>query len=260
MKGKSLILSAVAFALIQGCSSESTNSDNVKTEGIWAGISVLNEGSFNNINVEFNVGGRNGTNLILTGNDQVTASLGDTTIVLSKDDDFFDVDYEGAIPNSEQNNQFIIALNRPNDTSAPNSRVTMPRPFSIIYPGEDMVFTQLADIGVYWDVNRQQVRQQKSSVVANDSPAVPQMELFQSASCKTSADETVSFSLTETVDDSGRYTSSFLSTIEGVDWSKGCDLTFSLERKEFGDLDSAYQQGGFIRAIQKRTVKFRVEL
>ena len=76
---KHLITSIVGLTLA-ACSSETTNSENVDTAGIWAGLELVTSGVNTGVTAEFNVGGRNGTNLILSSGDRVVVYAGNQSV------------------------------------------------------------------------------------------------------------------------------------------------------------------------------------
>ena len=74
-KGLQTTLALSVLALSVGCSTETVESENINTQAIWAGIDIVSEDGLSfDINVEFNVGGRNGTNLSLSSGDSVSVN------------------------------------------------------------------------------------------------------------------------------------------------------------------------------------------
>lgn len=259
-KAKPVVLaSVVASVLLGACSSETVESEIVKTEGIWAGIDLVADGQSTDVNVEFNVGGRNGTNLVLSSGDSVSVVAGDEEIVLQKDNDVFDVDYEGRIQSSISWQQFVVSLNRSSDTSAPNSVVNLPPNFDITFPGNNTTYTEIQPIDILWQESQAQRLTSKNTALL--SPPPPSISLSMTADCVDAEGQTIQFSHQEDIDDSGEYTSDFLSSIQGVDLSKGCDLQIMMEREFGGELDPAFEEGGYIRAKQRRRVtELRLEV
>lgn len=97
MKRFSVIATSIIIASLVGCSTESTQSDIVKTEGIWADIRVTSNGDTSRVVTEFNLNNSSGANIILSEGDSVVAKLGNEKKQLEKDDDLFDVDYQAIL-------------------------------------------------------------------------------------------------------------------------------------------------------------------
>lgn len=234
---KHLITSIVGLALA-ACSSETTTSDNVDTAGIWAGLELVTSGVNTGVTAEFNVGGRNGTNLILSSGDRVVVYAGNQSVQLEQDSDFLDIDYEGTIPIASDNAEFRVALERSSATSANNSTVRLPPNFEIFTPQAFSHFSEVALLDVTW------------------GPSNPgsTVEIHASATCPNPQDNTQNLSFSEVVntEDDGSYSSNILSQLTDADTDAGCDLSITIERVNSGDLDPAFTEGGYIRAIQRR--------
>ncbi|PAJ74490.1 hypothetical protein CJF42_10290 [Pseudoalteromonas sp. NBT06-2] len=137
----------IAISLI-ACTSD-TESDLIKTEGLWAGIKVESNGSRTRVNTEFNVGGSSGTNVILTSNDNVMATANGITKELEKDFDLLDVDYQGYFDITAGNTEFTIELKRNKNENA-SATVALPVSFSILSPqkGNDIFFNKAFNVHV----------------------------------------------------------------------------------------------------------------
>ena len=80
------------------------------------------------------------------------------------------------------------------------------------------------------------------------------VEIHASATCPNPQDNTQNLSFSEVVntEDDGSYSSNILSQLTDADTDAGCDLSITIERVNSGDLDPAFTEGGYIRAIQRR--------
>lgn len=234
---KHLIASIIGLALA-ACSSETTTSDNVDTAGIWAGLELVTAGQNTGVTAEFNVGGRNGTNLILSSGDRVVVYTENQSVQLDQDSDLFDIDYEGSIPVASDNAEFRVSLERSSATSANNSTVRLPPNFEIFTPQAFSHFSEVALLDISW------------------GPTNPggTIEVRVNATCPDPQDNTqnLSFSDVVNIEDNGNYSTNFLSQLTDADTDAGCDLSIILERKNTGTLDPAFTEGGYIRAIQRR--------
>lgn len=237
-KGLNKTLALTIITVIAGCSAETVDSENIDTQAIWAGIDIVSEdGLSSDINVEFNVGGRNGTNLSLSSGDsvQVNASTGDIT--LQRDTDFLDVDYEGTIATGASDEQIAVSFNRA-DGSNHVSSVQLPGVFTISFPQENITFTELRDVDIQWSEN-----------------GTSSIQITQIAACPDGQGNTITLSDTVSVDDSGNYTSIFLHTLSDTITDEGCDFSIQLSRSNDGTLATGFEEGGYIEARQERKVE-----
>jgi hypothetical protein len=130
---------------------------------------------------------------------------------------------------------YVINLTRASDTSAPNSNVTLPAPFTIAAPTSAASFSRASDsITVSW-----------SAAGSSDK-----MALAVSGGCINEYDQVLT-------GDSGTATISSGSLKNLVDGSQNCQVTLKLSRQRSGTLDPAYGYGGSIVAAQVRSVTFQ---
>src|SRR5262245_33022060 len=119
-----------ATMLVLGCK-ESTSSQFIKTGGIAAFMSVTaNNPDTSEVRVELDVGGSNGTAVILDSGDKLTATANGET------DDLASISsgvYEGTLKTA-QGVEFAISLDRTEEEDALNNRATLPNPFSLTQP------------------------------------------------------------------------------------------------------------------------------
>jgi len=237
-----VISAAVAIALASGCSTESTESANIATRAIWANIDVdaVQTGS-TRVNVELNVGGANGTNIELSVNERLEATLGGVTQVLSKDTDLFDIDYVTYFSTSISAQPVRISFFRDDGSMHDNSIVGLPDEFIVTSPQSGQTFASSGTISITWTPSRngQTIR------------------IVPIASCTTVTGTSVGGpSITVADDGFENYDLRNHSVINApdIDRSRNCELLIRVYRYESGVLDPAFEAGGTIDAIQSREV------
>jgi hypothetical protein len=224
---RGMVLGLVVAAL--GCS-ESVESTDVKTTGIYPEITVTADGSGSSrVKVRLKVGGSNSnTFLDLTGGDELTATVDGDTKVL---DETSDETYTASFPLDEEGTEFTIAFTREDDDSAPASTVTLPAPFTMsVSPTEASRASD--DVDVEWD-----------------PPAGGNVEISLSGSCVDSE--------TDDLPDDGSHTitADSIETFES-DKDESCTVSVELERAQRGNIDPAFTEGGMIEALQVRSDSF----
>jgi hypothetical protein len=223
------IIAAVSL-LAFGCT-ESVESNDVRTSGIYPEIAVTATGSGSStVRVRLKVGGSNSnTFLDLTGDDKLTATVGDDTKVLDGSGDT----YTATFPTDAEGTKFTIAFARgTGDDDAPASTVTMPAPFDLML-GATTAGRGADDLEVTWD------------------PPVSGAQ----ASWKLSG-ECIKLDSGSTPDD-GAYTleAGTIETFES-DMDKSCTATFEMTRSRNGSVDPAFTEGGSVVARHARSQGF----
>ena len=170
---KKCITTTALILLLCACTSE-TESNLVKTKGIWAGFELASDGNRTLVNAELNAGDANGSNIILSDSDSLQAVVNNTAIVLTKDTDFLDVDYQAYINATDDNQQFDIKFKRDDGINA-NSGVELPLNFIILTPSNNQTFSINSPLTVQLD--------------GTDPNSTSQVEL--SSSCTNNINETL---------------------------------------------------------------------
>lgn len=237
-----VISAFVVIALASGCSTESTESANIATPAIWANIDVdaVQAGS-TRVNVELNVGGANGTNIELSANERLEATLGGVTKVLMKDTDLFDIDYVAHFSTSSSAQPVRIAFFRNDGSVHDNTVVDLPDEFVVTSPQTGQMFASSGTIPITWTPSR--------------NGQTINIDLF--ASCTTVTGSSVGGpSITIADDGFENYDLGNHDVINApdIDRSKNCGLRIRVYRLELGTLDPAFEAGGTIEAIQSRQV------
>lgn len=120
---------ALGISVVAGCSRETTSSANIRTEGIAATIDVTaSTSTTSTVHVALNVGGPDGTYVLLENGDQLTATAGGKTLPLTAD---APGEYTADFATAAGGTEFVVAFERTVDTDALASRGTLPSPFEI---------------------------------------------------------------------------------------------------------------------------------
>jgi len=234
------ILMLCLAILISGCGS--TSSENVKSQGIFARIIVKSDNNATRVDTTLTVGSSLGTNLVLSGADNLKATARGVTQVLTKSKDLFgDVSYTTTFNFNAPNTEVVVSLERPNDTSCPNSRVLMPDPFSVTAPAPGQVFTSQSTIPVNW---------------TPAGPATGTVNVNFTTRCTDANGSAVFRSRTFTSADSGTTSVAAASVLptEIYNTAQACTCDVEVSRTSDGTLDPNYGEGGSITGGQARTV------
>ena len=230
------VLAAMALA---GCgNSNAVDSETLDTQRLWVGVryEALGAGT-TGVNVELNEGGSSGNDVRLSANERLEVSANGTIIILEEDEDFLDIDYEGNVPTDASGTLLTLTLFRANGSINSGTRVNLPDLFTITSPIND----QPTMVGEFVDV-----------LWSPASGGSIEMSVITQCSGRTRADFF-------DVPDSGAYTidTAGLPGLQDptIPRDNGCTLTIDLTRENRGTLDPAFRGGGFVSAIQQRTVQ-----
>src|SRR6185369_3666985 len=234
------ILLLCTALLFSGCGS--TSSENIKSKAIHARINVKGDNNSTKVDVSLTVGSASGTAVVLRGSDSLKATARGTTQTLTKSQGLFgDVDYTTTFNFNVPDTEIVVNLDRPDDTSCPNSRLPMPDPFTVTSPASAQTFTSQGTVPVTW------------------TPAGPSsgtVDLKFSTRCTNASGAAVNFSRTFTPPDSGTIliTGDGVLPTESYDTTKLCSSDVEISRPANGTLDPNYGEGGSITGTQSRTV------
>ncbi|MGK2237251.1 MAG: hypothetical protein ACI85L_002416 [Pseudomonadota bacterium] len=237
---KKCITTTALILLLCACTSE-TESNLVKTKGIWAGFELVSDGNRTRVNAELNAGDANGSNIILSDSDSLQAVVNNTATVLTKDTDFLDVDYQAYINATDDNQQFDIKLKRDDGINA-NSGVELPLNFIILTPSNNQTFSINNPLTVQLD--------------GTDPNSTSQVEL--SSSCTNNNNETLLQSMLFALSTSRLeidLQSLDMFSSSQVDQSKTCSLTVSVKRERLGSISGEFANQSYIKAQQSRAIK-----
>ncbi|MBB1299159.1 hypothetical protein [Pseudoalteromonas sp. SR41-7] len=237
---KKCITTTALILLLCACTTE-TESNLVKTKGIWAGFELISDGNRTRVNAELNAGDANGSNIILSDSDSLQAVVNNTAIVLTKDTDFLDVDYQAYINATDDNQQFDIKFKRDDGINA-NSGVELPLNFIILTPSNNQTFSINSPLTVQLD--------------GTDPNSTSQVEL--SSSCTNNNNETLLQSMLFALSTSRLeidLQSLDMFSSSQVDQSKTCSLTVSVKRERLGSISGEFANQSYIKALQSRAIK-----
>ncbi len=237
---KKCITTTALILLLCACTSE-TESNLVKTKGIWAGFELVSDGNRTRVNAELNAGDANGSNIVLSDSDSLQAVVNNTAIVLTKDTDFLDVDYQAYINATDDNQQFDIKFKRDDGINA-NSGVELPLNFIILTPSNNQTFSINSPLTVQLD--------------GTDPNSTSQVEL--SSSCTNNNNETLLQSMLFALSTSRLeidLQSLDMFSSSQVDQSKTCSLTVSVKRERLGSISGEFANQSYIKAQQSRAIK-----
>ena len=249
MKYKNIILLSF-IALLSACNSEQTSSTSVTNTGLWADIQVSETGiGAVTIEAELNVGGNNGTNIILSDGEYIEARGTGSSTVLAKTIPFLDVLYVGSMATTDTEAAYTVNLYRSDQPDVLGSTVSLPPAFNVYSPQERQVYAADSPIPVLWDPGFE-----------NDN-----IELRVRLTCVGMSGETLEVRRTLRPDDDGEYDlsiSRYLTFgLEDANPNKLCLASLRVERKYFGELSDEFRGGGRILGIRSKLIsKFYVQL
>jgi hypothetical protein len=222
----------LSLALLAGCTSETLESDLIKTKGIAATIEVTasNDGASTVLATLRAGGDESNTYIELQNGDELTASADGSERGMSRVDEG---QYEAGFDTGAGGVEFVVDFQRADDTSAPNSRGIMPEPFSVT-----------AEDG--------KRRAEEAVVIEWGTGSNGDMNIVVEGDCI--------FQFDEDVPDTGTYTiqaGELDST--GGDEPEACELTAVLTRTAHGTADPAFDGESSVALRQVRSDKFSSE-
>ncbi len=245
MLNKRMLQVVMSVLFLSGCTDE-TDSTDISTRAIWANIQVVEETpGLARVSVELNVGGPSGTNINLSNNERLEASIGGSSKVLDKDIDLFDIEYNTRLETSGFNDVIRVSYFRSDGITLNGSVVSLSDDFSITSPGEGQTFFDSDVISVTW-------------TPVQDSTG-GSIDLRTHMQCRTLSGSSFVSSPVRTVPDTGIASIQLLSETSldnpELDKTKSCALSIILERRKKGVLDPAFKSGGKIESTQSRKVE-----
>lgn len=233
------ISSVFVASAIAGCgNSNAVDSETLETQGLWVGVRFEATGNgATGVNVEINEGGRSGNDVRLSANERLEVNGNGMIVVLEEDEDFLDIDYEGSVPTDASDTLLTLSLFRADGSVNDRTRVNLPNKFTITSPANNQA-TIVGDV-----------------IVLQWSPAgggTIAMGITTQCSGLLRADFL-------DVADNGSYTidTAALPGLQNpaIPRDNGCTLTIDLTRERRGTLDPAFRGGGFVSAVQERTIQ-----
>ena len=226
-------LCALSFSsLLSACTPE-VDSEDVRTDGMYATFTAASYGATTLVQADLDVGGPNGTDVVLEGEDELWADVEGAERRLSTDPSgrgysgIFDGNGDGAV--------VTVSLRRgEHDESAPGSQATMPPAFTVAFAGLER--------GGRWA--------RGEPLVITWTPAV-------SGTIGYHAEGSCIIAFSGATGDDGEHTFSArdFRAFTGFEGEE-CDVSIELSRAGFGVVDPAFGEGGSFRTYQLRKINF----
>lgn len=235
------VILPLALTAISGCSTETTESDNVKTRAIWSNIYVTSGGDDSRVIAELNLTDEFGNNISLSSSDKLEASVGNNTKTLEKHTDVFDIDYRAVFEQFNENTEYTVKFVRSEDNITLTNTLTLPAPFEILAPLKSQSFANSEQLVIEW----------------SNHSTVDKLDVTLSSSCKLKNGGSQSnVEKFENVTDDGKLTIN-LDTLdifkdENLNTRQNCSVDLLVERFRLGSVDSNYASGSKSRASQQR--------
>lgn len=211
-----------------GCAKQEVESTDIRTSGVYPVVDVSADASGSTrVQVKLKVGGpAANTYLDLTGPDHLTATMDGVTRPL---DSSGSVSYATTFQTNAPGPVVISFMRGAADTSAPNTTVNMPEPFSLTLAATELS-RAAGSLEVTW------------------SPAGP-------ANLESSLAGPCVGIISETIPDDGTATISG-DQLHAQNATDACTVTLTLARVQSGQVDPAFTEGGDVKARQVRSASF----
>ncbi|CCQ12794.1 hypothetical protein PALB_37340 [Pseudoalteromonas luteoviolacea B = ATCC 29581] len=230
--------------LLIACSTETTESDKVATNAIWADFQAISDGYRTRLVAELNVDGPYGNNVKLTDGDSLYATANGETKELVEDIDFFDVDYQAYFYQITNSTTLSVIFDRQQPKQRMVSTVALPEPFTVFSPQTRQAFKSDEDTYLSW-----------SGLASNKT-----IQLDYQLKCAAKEGGQYNHSgLVDTIVDDGNHRL-FFSQIDAlknssIDTNRTCELDLMFTRSNNGIIDSKYASGSRIQAHQVRKIE-----
>jgi len=214
-----------------GCGADEVDSDAIRTQGMFADMLALAPGDGTTlVRVQLTVGGENGTNVALVGDDRLEASFAAASETLVRSGRG---SYERQMAADSAGDVSVQLLRGPDDASA-SGRAWLPEPFVAALETD-------ASGGIGRD----------AGVVISWSPAVPGASLTWTLDGRCLWAESGS-----TADDGAFRLGREHFRVRGTRSGDDCEVEVRLDREGPGGVDPQWIPGSRFRAIQRRAVRF----
>lgn len=241
--------------LVLGCSSPDSakdnylvSSDSVKSSALYADIEIIAKGNGTTfVQASLNARDNDGKYVKFVGTDKMSATAKSTTQLLTKGEGFLNWWTYGAIFNHDEPTEFVVALEREKDNSAPSSKVILPEKFTIDSPKTNEIFQRGEQLTVKWSPYGKTEKMDISISVDCDPTEGLINSILQSMPANDTGSKT--FSITELL----------RSFNQGINNSSNCSGKVEVSRYRVGTLDSNYGEGGSIKAKQVRSREFIIQ-
>lgn len=252
MKKNNPLLNAsliVSLFTLSACST--TESDNVKSEGIEATFAVKASGNGRTrVTAELKIGsGPLATDLDLRNGDRlIVTALGISKTMQADRDLLKGITYVAEFDFDSGTPEFIITLDRPGDVSAPNSRVKLPETLEFILPEENARVDFDTHLNISWQPEGRSEH----------------VDLSFSTRCPSANGGNNNHTENRKVVDTGAFSIPTEivvgSAASQAFFNQACSTRIQLSRSSRGELDPNYGGGGKITAVQSRSRTIVVNL
>lgn len=226
-----MALLALGALVSSGCSLEDVDSDAIRTQGMFADILAISPGNGSTlVRVQLTVGGDDGTNVTLVGDDRLDATVGEVSAQLRRNGRGR---YEERI-DGDAANDVTVRLSRGPDDEPATATARLPEPFSMVL---------------------------ESDATEGISRAVPVIVSWSPPA----AGGTVRWSVEgdciwsesgDTPDDGSLTLQPENLRVRGTRVGEECAVELRLERSNTGEVDPILVPGSKFRAVQLRGVAF----
>jgi hypothetical protein len=232
LKFTSFIIAASALSL--ACT-EDVGSEDIRTGGLYARYEAVGQADgTTDIEAQIRVGGDSGTWVQLNNGEKLEVSIPEETMTLNHNEQGDRHYYRGELGTNKSVEINVALLRTDADIDAPNSKATLPAPFTAAFTdidGGDSV-TRGEDIEIKWDKN-----------------ASGNMDWEVTGDCI--------WTESGSTNDDGAFTISAESiAVQNLDKGDSCEVTVTLERINTGSVDKEFGEGGQFEAIQRRQIQF----
>ena len=232
---------SIILLLLNSCSS--TDSDNIKTKGIYANyqLKILNNSTA--IETSLQSGGFTGTYLDLTSEDTLIVEVNGKEGVLKRDRGLLNqIYYEGVLKTNEPNTEVKIIFSREESDEKLVSSISLPDKL-VISSGQNKNHSLDDTVIIKW---------KKSSVKGT------KINIDSSISCYNENNNTGSLSDRLDLADNGQYSISLKSLYEDFKQDKNCEVTINVTRYKKGTIDSRFGSGD-MRAFHSQKIKITIK-
>lgn len=241
----SLVLASSLIWAI-GCNSESVESEDIRTSGMWVKMEADGQADERTrVVVELNVGGEFGTNVVLSSGEYLEAVAAGVTKRMAEDTDFLDIDYQAYMDTNTSDTEVNIRFYRNSGENIVESRAILPTSFVITSPLSSEDYSLQETVVLAWTPEIQD----------------GSTHFFSTITCINTEGETTSSSSSEYINDNGVYeydistSRLFANGTAGLNTAQPCTMAFTLQRKRFGNIDPRFGEGGTFKATQTRKVE-----
>ena len=244
MQRLSYFLLPTLLSTLIGCSSETTESENVKTQSIWSNIYVTSDGKDSRVIAELNITSEFGNNISLSNSDSLEATVEGETKDLEMHTELFDVDYRAIFEQHSENTQYTVRFLRSDENATLINTLTLPAPFEILAPQKSQLFNTKDQFNIEWsNFNSDDKLDVKLSSACELKDGATQ---YNNASFKGIEDDGKLIIDLDTLD---------MFKHDDLNKDKDCVVSLLVERFRSGNIDSNYASGSKSRALQQRRLE-----